>query len=107
MLEPRQVSFLDYPELVGTARFGVDISPAVIAERFRAVPERSFDDLGYFDFFGVRTDEAIFGFRMHIRSESKGSFVSVVSDRSIDPIASIARLCEIDRSAVRVFQESW
>lgn len=103
-----QISLLDHPELIGTAHYGVRISPADLAARDGLTPERSFDDLGYYDFLGVQTEEGLVGFRMHTGSQTKYSYVSLQGLRpNTDPKRLIGRICEIPPSEVSEFDEGW
>jgi hypothetical protein len=108
MLKAKQVSFLDHPELVGTARYGVPVSPEELASRFHTVPERSFDDLGFYEFFGIDADAGLFGFRMHTRPEDRVSYVSFVpNDKEVDAVEAISHLCRVPREKILSFEESW
>ena len=53
MLNYTQISFLEYPELVNSARYGVKISPESFSANKVIVVERSFDDLGEYSFVGL------------------------------------------------------
>jgi hypothetical protein len=103
----RQVSFLDHPELIGTARYGITVSMADMALRLGCVTERSFDDLGLYEFFAVETDSGLFGFRMHVHRLDRGSLVSFRAKGDVDAIRAISDLCGIDASAVLSFEEPW
>ena len=108
MPQVKQVSFLDHPELIGTARYGVPVSPAEMADRFHTIPERSFDDLGFYDFFGVDTDVGLFALRMHTRTEPRMSYVSYVpKDKEVDAIEVISRFCDVPREKILMFEEMW
>ena len=76
---PRQVSFLDHPALVGTARLVINVSPEEICENrsdLCCVLERSFDDLGAFDFLAFRIGDGVIGFRRHTNNSRQYSYVS-------------------------------
>lgn len=103
----KQVSFLDYPDLIGTARFGVRLTPSELAERFSLLVERSFDDLGSFDFVGVSTPDAVFGFRHHPATERPYSYVSCKPFGGHDARTLISELCEVSPAQIDEFDENW
>lgn len=103
----KQVSFLDYPQLVGTARFGVTLTPTEIAARANAVLETSFDDLGVYEFLGLETAGAIVGFRRHINATRNYSYAACIQSGNRDPKTVIGELCGIGPSEVIEFAENW
>lgn len=103
-----QLSFLDHPELIGTARYGASVSPLEMASRFHTLPERSFDDLGFYDFFGVDSDLGLFGFRMHTRPDACVSYVTFIAKgQEIDAIDAISHFCDLPREKIYEFKENW
>ena len=76
MLETRQVSFLDHPDLIGSADLGIRVSPEEIAERFSLTTERSFDDLGDFEFLAVAFNKGIIAFRRYSAKSDQYSYIS-------------------------------
>jgi hypothetical protein len=108
MLRARQISFLDNQQLVGTARYGIPVTPCEVAKRFDARPERSFDALGYYDFFAVESESAMFGFRMHLDQEKQFSLVSFVAIRDgVNPVAAISEISGVRPEDVSTFDENW
>ena len=108
MLEPHQISLFDYPELVGKARLGVRLTPSEIAAKYRLKPERSFDDLGYYDFLALSYRGTRLGFLSHLTSEdNRYSYVNVVADGQIGVKTLIAEICEVNESEIVEFDEEW
>jgi hypothetical protein len=103
----RQVSFLDYPQLVGTAKFGVALTPGEIAERTNTVLEMSFDDLGVYEFLALQGAHGVVGFRRHKNSSRKYSYASCILADDCDAKSVIAELCGIGSSEVVEFNENW
>lgn len=107
----KQISFIDYPKLIGTARYGVMISPTELARRHRndigGVPESSFDDLGVYEFFGVLTPHGMLGFRRHTARPEAYSFVSCLLADAADPKQVIAEFCGIPVAEIIAFDSEW
>jgi hypothetical protein len=111
MIRPiEQISILDHIDLVGTARFGVRLTPGMIAARVRREMslERAFDDLGFFEFLGVRTDKGRLGFRRHEQPDDRQySYVACVPSPGIDPLDLISEVCGIERAEIVLFDDAW
>lgn len=78
--EIQRISFLDFPQLLFSARHGIHRPPQHFADKFDLFVERSFEDgLGAYDFVGFQKGEYYIGLRMLISSPKKNlSFVSVI-----------------------------
>lgn len=67
--ERHPISFLDFPQLVGTAAHGVFKTPEEIAKQFNLYVEQSFDDqLGMYSFVAFEKDGNQFGCRRYFGS---------------------------------------
>ena len=102
-----QVSFLDHSQLIGTARYGAPVSAAHIAKLYRTIPERSYDELDYYDFLGLRVDGVLLGFRTRFRSSPGFSVISVLPDAFPGGVGLISEVCRVDRLEVETFDETW
>ncbi|MEM9422669.1 MAG: hypothetical protein AAF986_09210 [Pseudomonadota bacterium] len=107
MLNIRQISFIDYPNLIGTARLGINVSPEMIAKKLGMNIETSFDELGAFSFLGIAAGDVILGLRRYSQKDDEYSYIStlnttptVVSER----IKEILPSFEIEFSE---FDEDW
>lgn len=90
--ERKPISFLDFPQLIGTASYGVFMTPEEIAERFNLYVEQSFcEQLGMYAFVGFEKAGHQFGCRRYFGSPKKqGCMVSVLgveNDRKREAIA--------------------
>lgn len=106
----KQVSFLDHPNLIGTALFGVKISPANIADRLGpgCRPEVSFDDQGFYEFVGVETQNGLLGFRQHFDQPKKpGCLVSCFPTDGNEPRSLIALFCGLRTKDVTELDGRW
>ena len=78
--ERTPISFLDYPQLIGTASHGVFMTPEEVAETFNLFVEQSFDEqLGMYAFVGFEKSGRQFGCRRYFGSPKEhGCMVSVL-----------------------------
>jgi len=107
--ERHPISFLDFPQLVGTAAHGVYKTPKEIAETFNLYVEQSFDEqLGMYSFVGFEKDGIQFGCRRYFNSPKKhGCMVSCLGAVASEEIMLIARALEIDLQDVHVIGGQW
>ena len=103
----KQISLVDNPDLVGTARFSAKLNPQDIAAKNNLMTERSFDDLDYFEFFGFENDEVRIGIRKHRGNQSEWSYVSVSGFHDHDAKAYLAKVLSISVSDIVMHDDSW
>ena len=107
--ERHPISFLDFPQLVGTAAHGVFKTPEEIAKQFNLYVEQSFDDqLGMYSFVAFEKDGNQFGCRRYFGSpEKQGCMVSILGAKASDERRLIARALEIKVQDVHVIGGRW
>jgi len=103
------ISFLDFPELIGTASHGVFIRPEKIAETFNLYVEQSFSDqLGVYVFVGFEKDGCQFGCRRYLGSrEEHGCMVSMLGAEEDEKQRLIAEALEIEIIDVKYVDGKW
>lgn len=87
--------------------YGVFISPENFVKDKAFIVERSFDDLGEFDFIGLQLGAIRIGMRRHPGSRKEYSYVSAPELETNEAIDLIAKLFNIELSEVVVFDEAW
>ncbi len=109
MNDRNPISFLDFPELIGTASYGVFITPEQIAETFNLYVEQSFSDqLGMYLFVGFEKDGHQFGCRRYLGSpKNLGCLVSVLGAQDNVKQSLIAKALDVDISQVHHIDGKW
>ncbi|MEP4051801.1 MAG: hypothetical protein ABJN22_06125 [Litorimonas sp.] len=107
--ERKPISFLDYPQLIGSAAYGVFITPEKIAEKFDLFVEQSFcEQLGMYAFVGFEKSGRQFGCRRYFGSPEKhGCMVSVLGIGKNSRKEAIADALDIDVQDVHYAGENW
>ena len=105
MLNVKQISILDAVDLIGKGRYAVKLSPFEIAKKFNLQCDRSFDDLGYFDFLCVEYQGTRFGFFQHTAHEVKNSYISIAGSRN--EILDVTALLNVEEDAVHILDDEW
>jgi hypothetical protein len=105
--ELKQVSMLDWPQVTANARYGVAPSAEEVAQRHHLIPERSFDDLAYFDLFAVKVGDVVLGFRSYFQTKRKSSVVAVWPRDCADAAKLIAEIAGVPLIEVEIFREDW
>lgn len=100
-----QHSMIDHPHLIGGAKFGIELTTAEIAERFGLLPERSFDDLDYFEFLCLEYDGVKLAFQHRFKASGSGSMISFDSLGHKNPIQLIAAVCGVGPEEIHVFEK--
>ena len=106
MLNVKQISILDAVNLIGKGRYGVRLSPSDIAEKFNLQCDRSFDDLGYFDFLCLEYGETRFAFFQHTGRKIKSSYISIAGS-SRNEAHKLAALLNVSEDEVHLFNSEW
>jgi len=108
MLKYDQISFIEYPELINSARYGVNISPEKFSMEKVMVIERSFDDLGEYSFIGLNVEGIKLGMRRHTSSGKEYSYVSVMGAKSEKVERNIiCKIFEIPETEIVEFDDDW
>lgn len=102
----KQVSILDASTLIGSAKFGVKLSPKRVGQKLGLLPCHSFDGLGQFDFLCFEIDDRRFAFFQHTAYQIENSYVSISGVFS-DAISEISAVLGIPKTDVFVFDEEW
>lgn len=103
----QQVSFLEYPKLIGAAKYGVLFSPEDFAQKENLIVEKSFDDLGEFSFLGLKAEGCLLALRRHTQSTKAYSYVSVLGVEENSSVKFISKVFDIDEGDVVTFDEYW
>ena len=106
MSKIKQVSFFEYPQLIGTAIFGIRLTPQQVNDRLGLYGlERSFDDFDFFGFLGVKKGDEVFGFRQYLHPNAVNySYVSV--ENADDPVTAIRNLLGEPQLEVTEFDDA-
>lgn len=107
MLKMKQVSILDASDLIGKARFAVKLSPSDVARKFGLEPERSFDELGYFDFLCLQSGDFRFAFFQHTAHQFKNSYVSIAGSDDENVEEQLAQVLGIDGREIHGLEGEW
>ncbi len=107
MIRVEVVSFVDHIDLVGTARFGVAMRAEAVAAEYNTIPERTFDDLGHFEFLALKVDGVLLGFRTHILNPNVYAVVSVIPRDHADSVRLIGEVVGIREDEVDLFDHDW
>ena len=106
MITVIQHSMIDHPSMIGGARFGVELTTSQIAEIYGLLPERSFDDLDYFEFLCLEHKGVKLAFQHRFQRQSAGSMVSFSELGAHNPIQLIAEVCKVGLEEIHVFDEA-
>lgn len=107
--ERAPISFLDYPQLIGTASHGVFKTPEEIAKEFDLYVEQSFSEqLGMYAFVGFEIHGHQFGCRRYYGSPEKhGCMVSVLGCVVDQERELIANALGVDEQEVHIIDGQW
>ena len=108
MLKAKQISFLDHVELLGTADHIALVSPKEVAQKFECCLERSYDNLGEFEFVGIEFNKILFGFRRFTDDVNEDfSYVSVRGALEKDTISKISELLDLPIEKIQKFPDKF
>lgn len=103
----KQISFLDHPELIKPTRYSAKTCPLHTAQSMGLLPERSFDNLDYFDFLGLKVKDVLLGIRRHRGNTSGWSYISLCGYDGRSHEQFIAAILSIPVSDVTTLDEDW
>lgn len=109
MITPVQISFLDHIELIGPEDHWALISPKDVAQRFNFFLEMSYDNLGRFEFVGVKLNDVAFGFRRYLydvtsdydNERDNFSLLKVIGAEEDDTIPQIQKLLDLPKEKIQ------
>ena len=107
MLEFKQISLIERPNLIGTAKYGISISPESFAKGKLLIVEKSFDDLGEFSFIGLNIGGVFIAMRRHVNTSKNYSYISLEGSSKASAKHFIANFFELDETEIIEFDEYW
>ena len=103
----KQISILDYPELIGTAQFSAKLCPVAFAEAKECLTERTWDDLDYFDFFAFQIGDMVIALRKHRGNRTDWCYVTLQNYHGSNPIAFLADTLGVSEPDIAQLDETW